>query len=151
MVALATLHTQLTDRVRVTWYKCRMQFKALVLLVPFMLAACVTPGPGPKPGPAINAVIDCTVDSKDQIASLLNEFRPLVSGQAPDWAAVYERAKDAGKTIGGCALAELVQEYLGNRGTPPTVTNGQTANKTFEDFRHQVAGDATFHTSAGDL
>lgn len=108
------------------------------------------PGPGPV-GPVVNAVIDCTVQNQDQISQLIGEFRPLISGDAPDWAAVYQRAKNAGKAIGGCALAQLVQEYLGNRTAPPAQADSWNAYNTLERFRREEAGNATFKTAAGDL
>ena len=119
-----------------------------MLVVLAFLASC--PGPGPTPV-VVNAVIDCTIQNQDQIAALLAEFRPLISGQSPDWSAVYQRAKEAGKAIGGCALATLVQDYLGNRSAPPSQADGWTANNMLERFRREEAGNATFHTAAGDL
>jgi hypothetical protein len=120
---------------------------ALVLLLSAGSAGC----PGPGPSPAVNAVVDCTIENQDKIAALLAEFRPLISGQAPDWSAVYQRAKQAGKAIGGCALATLVQEYLGNRTAPPSQADGWSAYNTLDRFRREEAGNATFHTRAGDL
>ena len=98
-----------------------------------------------------NAIIDCTAQNQDQIASTLGEFKTLLSGQLPDWSAIYQRAKQAGKSIGGCALAELVQDYLGNKAAPPPVGDSWTANNTLERFRREEAGNATFHTKSGDL
>jgi hypothetical protein len=105
-----------------------------------------------SPIPVIeNAIIDCTTQNQDQIDSLLGEFKTLLSGKLPDWSAIYQRAKSAGKSIGGCALAELVQSYLGNKAAPPPIGDSWTANNTLERFRREEAGNATFHTSAGDL
>jgi len=113
-----------------------------------LFTAC--PGTGPV-GPAVNAIIDCTVENQDQITSLIAEFQPLIIGQAPDWPAVYQRAKQAGKTIGGCAIAQVVQNYLSNRSAPPTGTVRQEALDTLEKFRSVEAGGATFKTAAGNL
>lgn len=105
----------------------------------------------PNPPPVKPALIDCTIQNQDRIADLLAEFRPLISGDAPDWGAVYQRAKQAGRVIGGCALAELVQGYLGNKAAPPPQVDSWNAYGTLERFRRDEADDATFRTSIGDL
>jgi hypothetical protein len=108
--------------------------------------------PGPGPGPVvINAVVDCTLENQGQITALIGEFKTLLNGQLPDWSAIYQRAKQAGKSIGGCALAELVQDYLGNRAAPPPMADSWNANNALERFRREVANNATFHTAKGDL
>lgn len=126
----------------------------LLLLIVFAFGLGVTNAscPGPGPGPVvINAAIDCTLQNKDQITALIGEFRTLLNGQLPNWSAIYQRAKQAGKSIGGCALAELVQDYLGNKAAPPPQADSWTANNTLERFRREEAANATFHTSKGDL
>jgi hypothetical protein len=128
--------------------------KRLLVLIVFALGLGVTQPscPGPGPGPVIvNAVIDCTLANQDQITALIGEFKTLLSGQMPNWSAIYQRAKQAGKSIGGCALAELVQDYLGNRTAPPPQADSWNANNTLERFRREEAANATFHTKQGDL
>ena len=124
-----------------------------ILLVLFVLGLSVTQPscPGPGPTPVVSAVIDCTIQNKDQIGLLVAEFRTLLTGQAPDWAAIYQRAKTAGKAIGGCALAEVVQDYLGNRAAPPAQADSWSAYNALERFRREEAGNATFKTAKGDL
>lgn len=108
--------------------------------------------PGPGPGPVVvNAVVDCTLENQGQIAALIGEFKTLLNGQLPDWSAIYQRAKQAGKSIGGCALAELVQDYLGNKAAPPPQADSWNAFNTLERFRREQASNATFHTAKGDL
>jgi hypothetical protein len=116
-----------------------------------LVLALFTACPGHGPIPVVSAVVDCTIENQDRISALLAEFTPLISGQSPDWPAVYQRAKQAGKAIGGCALATLVQNYLGNRAAPPAQADGWNASNALERFRREEAGNATFHTSAGDL
>jgi len=115
-----------------------------------MIVPVGCPGPGPVPV-VVNAVVDCTAQNRDQITSLVAEFQVLLHGQMPDWAAIYQRAKNAGKAIGGCALAEVVQGYLGNRSAPPPQADSWNAYNTLERFRREEAGNATFKTSAGDI
>jgi hypothetical protein len=124
-----------------------MRFLSTAIVV-LGLIGCPKPGPGPV---VVNAVIDCTAQNQDQIKSLIAEFRPLITGDSPDWSAVYQRAKNAGKAIGGCALAELVQDYLGNRNAPPPRADSWNALRALEEFRAKEAGGATFHTTLGDL
>lgn len=121
---------------------------ALALAVGLSIPNAGCPGPVPV---VTNAVIDCTIQNQSQIAALIAEFRTLISGQAPDWSIVYQRAKNAGKAIGGCALAEIVQEYLGNRSAPPAQADSWNASNALERFRREEAGNATFHTAKGDL
>lgn len=126
----------------------------LLVLVLFSLGLTVTNAscPGPSPiGPIGAAVVDCTLENQGQITALIGEFKTLLSGQLPDWSAIYQRAKQAGKSIGGCALAELVQDYLGNKAAPPPQADSWTANNTLERFRREEAANATFHTAKGDL
>lgn len=107
--------------------------------------------PGHGPYPPVTAIIDCTIQNQDQIVQLLGEFRTILNGQAPDWSAVYQRAKNAGKAIGGCALAQVVQEYLGNRTAPPPQADSWNAYNMLERFRREEAGNATFRTELGDM
>jgi len=124
----------------------------VALALVFGLSVTQPSCPGPGPGPVvIGAVVDCTVQNRDQITSLIAEFQTLLHGQMPDWAAIYQRAKNAGKAIGGCALAEIVQSYLGNRTAPPPQADSWNAYNALERFRREEAGNATFKTSAGDI
>lgn len=112
-------------------------------------ASC--PGTGPSPiGPIVAAVIECGTENQGSINSLIGEFKTLLKGKLPDWSAIYAKAKNAGKAIGGCALATLVQNYLGNRAAPPDTADSWTASNTLERFRREEAGNATFRTAQGD-
>jgi hypothetical protein len=113
-------------------------------------ASC--PGTGPDPlGPITAAIIECGSENQTSISSLIGEFKTLLKGKLPDWGAIYQKAKGAGKAIGGCALATLVQEYLGNRAAPPDTADSWTAATTLDKFRYEVAGGATFRMKVGDL
>lgn len=127
----------------------RSMFRSLVIafvlfLVPASSACRIW---DTKPG---QAVIDCVAADRNQLDQLAGELSPLVSGDKPDWSAVYDRAKHAGKVIGGCVLAELVQQYLGGK---KAVSNDESwaARNALEDFRKKEAGGATFRTKVGDL
>lgn len=61
---------------------------------------------------AATAVIDCAELNQDAIAAVVLEFRTLLQGSLPDWPAVGERALRAGRLVGGCALARIVDELV---------------------------------------
>lgn len=114
--------------------------KRAALVAVALLAACPADPNGPK-----HVAIDCLGANRPQIVMLLAELSPLVSGNRPDWPAVYQRAKTAGTSIGGCVLAELVQSYLGGT-RAPEASDGWTAHETLERFRATEANNATFKT-----
>lgn len=113
---------------------------ALVLLA-VSLTACPNPGPAPVIG---TSIIDCLGAERPQVDALLAELLPLIQLQRPDWAAVYQRAKQAGRSIGGCVIAELVQGYLSGTRATGTTAGGWDAHETLEQFRATEAGGATF-------
>lgn len=119
-------------------------------IIAFVVASLVS-GCGPGPGPVIGGiVVDCVTAERSQIDSLLAEFTPLLTGGHMDWPMAYQRAKQAGTTVGGCFLAELVQTYLGGKMAPAT-GDSWTARQTFENFRSNEANNATFKTTYGNL
>jgi len=98
-------------------------------------------------------VVDCITADQVEIKSLILSFLPMFVGGAPDWTAIEGQAIAAGEAVGGCALAELVQEYLapppGRAAPAPAV--GQLARTALEDFRVHHAGGAVFRSRMGDL
>ena len=125
--------------------RLRMMLALALIGSPFLMLApsCKTAGP------VIGTVsIDCTVQNAGDIASVLDALKSALTGGG--WSAVYTRAKQAGAAIGGCALATLVQDYLGGKAAP-SKGDGQTARATLERFRADEAGGATFKTAAGAL
>jgi hypothetical protein len=118
-----------------------------IAVIALLGAGCPGPGPGPVIG---GAVVDCVSADRTKIDSLLAEFTPLLTGGSMDWSMVYQRAKQAGTSIGGCFLAELVQSYLGGKMAPAT-GDGWAARQTLEDFRAKEADGATFKTQYGNL
>jgi len=120
-----------------------------ILVVPLMMApSCGSTGTIGA-GSAAVVVIDCTTAHTAEIAALFVELKNILTGTA-DWTKIEDRAVAAGEQIGGCAIAELVQDYLGGRVSAP-VGEGQVARRTLEDFRANHAHNSTFHTPAGDL
>jgi len=130
------------------------RFGVMILISMIGLGVLMAPScsgtTGGSVGPVIgNIVVDCIVKNgqavSDELQKLKDEFNSTGS-----WSAVENQAKVAGMEIGGCALAELVQDFLGGR-TAPSKEAGQSARATLEDFRTTVANGATFHTPVGDL
>jgi hypothetical protein len=135
-----------------------MQRLLVLVVFSFGLGATSISCPGTGPGPAVvNAVVDCTFQNQDQIAALIDEFKTLLKGQMPDWSAVYQKAKTAGRAIGGCALVALTQEAITGRfalaqanGSASQLDN-TAALQMLQRFRREVANNATFHTAKGDF
>lgn len=105
---------------------------------------------GPIRDHVVPAIIDCTKADAGAINSLIAELEPLLLFEAPDWNAIKTRAIREGKVIGGCVLADLVQQFLGGKKAPQNDA-GWAARNALEDFRKNVAGGATFRTAKGDL
>lgn len=122
-----------------------------LLITGSLTVSCGPNTPGPVV-PIVNATIDCTVDNGGQIAALLASLRPK-PGQKLDWHQVYLQVKAAGTKVGGCVLAQLVQEYLTSATYASTDTYDATYDATaaLEKFRAEEAHGATFHTKYGDL
>lgn len=94
------------------------------------------------------AVIDCTGSHAADVTALYASMKALLTGGG-SWTDVEHAAINATKEVGGCALSELVNDYLGGTGGPKP--DGQQARATLEAFRRDYAGGATFKTSAGML
>lgn len=99
-----------------------------------------------------HVVIDCIAQDQGKLGSLAAELLPLISGSSPDWAAFYQKAKDAGVSIGGCVAADLINRYLapppGNAAPSPEA--GKLARETMDKLRADFGG-ATFKTAQGEL
>ena len=122
------------------------------------------------PGAAVRAtqvIVDCTKENQADIERLVLEFRPLLQLESPDWSAVIAAAVASGRNIGGCALAKLVDQYLGGLwavnvapSAPASVSKAvesgtrtardELARAQFERYRQEFAGGAIFRTEAGD-
>lgn len=114
------------------------------LIFAFYMTAC----PLPPVIPA--AAIDCISADRNQIESLIGEFLPVVAGGKADWSVIETRAISAGETIGGCFLAEMIQNFMGGTKAVPT-SDGIAAKNTFKDFRMNHAHGASFKTKYGSL
>lgn len=123
----------------------------LVFLLVFGVAipAVVTTSCGPSGPTAVigQTTIDCTTANLASVASLFSDLKSKILNGG-SWTAVENDAKSAGAAIGGCALVALVQDYLGSKGSAPDKASGKAAHDALEHFRANVAGGATFHTTA---
>lgn len=121
-----------------------------VLIVGSLVASCGGTSPSPV-GPVITGTIDCTIDNGGKIAALIESMKPQ-PGHSIDWSVVYQKAKDAGAAIGGCALIQLAQMYLSDPQYAATAGSATWTGLDYaEKFRHEEAHDAVFHTKYGDL
>ena len=100
----------------------------------------------------VATIIDCLQQDQGKLGSLAAELLPLITGGSPDWATFYQKAKDAGVSIGGCVAADLINRYLapppGNAAPSPEA--GKLARETMDKLRADFGG-ASFKTSQGTL
>lgn len=96
-----------------------------------------------------NVVIDCAKENQGVLIALTASiFNKATSGGT--WSDAEQMAKGAGARIGGCALAEAVQRFLGgNRSL--SIEESNDARASLEHFRITEANGATFKTAIGEL
>jgi hypothetical protein len=120
-----------------------------VLALGFSLQpACTTPAVVTAGGVAI----DCLKEDQAKLVEIVGTLWSIFAGSG-SWTDVEAQAIAAGKSLGGCALAEVVQKYLAppkGRAAPPA-DQGRAARQALEDFRTTQVGGATFVTSMGAL
>lgn len=122
-----------------------------------VLGLCVTLECVPAQN-AGRAVVDCIATDRTRIDALIVSFAPLLVGEQPNWSSIEQQAIAAGETIGGCALAEVVQQFLAPPASAvlptraaPNAESGLAARAALEDFRTKHAAGATFHSRLGNL
>ena len=120
----------------------------VVSLATGMQPACGTPAV--VTGGAV--VIDCLAQDQAQLVNLVGSLWAVFTSSG-SWKDVETSAITAGKDLGGCALAEVVQHYLAppKGRAAPAGDQGRAARAALEDFRATQANGATFHTAAGNL
>ena len=105
-------------------------------------------------------IVDCRAAPQDAIIALVVELAPVLTLDAPDWSALLQRCAAAGKVIGGCTLAMIVEGYRWPaemqadglvRHTGDVIAERVRADAALERFRTQHASGAVFRTSRGDL
>jgi|KBSSwiStaDraftv2_1062776.scaffolds.fasta_scaffold00132_20 hypothetical protein len=113
-----------------------------------MQPACGTPAV--VTGGAV--VIDCLAQDQTQLMELVGSLWAVFTSSG-SWKDVESQAITAGKDLGGCALAEVVQHYLAppKGRAAPAGEQGRAARAALEDFRATQANGATFKTAAGNL
>lgn len=121
-----------TSRIRAVCMASCLCFIALIAGPGFVGAGCG------HASQIATAVIDCTKADHAGIDLVEAELKQLVN-----WDGRYARAVAAGAVIGGCALLRLinpapVQSLLPDEGA-----------MTFERFRREQAGGASFQTRSG--
>lgn len=136
-------------RERRQWHSRLLARLALLVFLSLTFSACPC-----KKDPVVVAhvVVDCLAQDQGKLAELAAQLLPLITGNSPDWATFYQKAKEAGVSIGGCVAADLINKYLapppGN--AAPSPENGQAARATMDKLRADFNG-ATFKTAAGEL
>ncbi len=95
------------------------------------------------------AVVDCTVLNQSKLEALAATWFGRITSGTESWAALEADAESEGGQIAACALAEVVQKYLGGDKATPAEASWQ-AHEALEKMR-TANGGATFHTATGDL
>jgi hypothetical protein len=92
-------------------------------------------------------VWDCTILDKSKLEIAGIAIGKLAS--ASDWIGAAGEAANFGAMLGGCKLAEYVQEKLSRRGV--NMAEAWSASDAMQRFRDELAPGVVFHTEAGDL
>ena len=103
-------------------------------------------------------VIDCAKQDQAVVVSVIVEMTTaILSWTAPDWPSIEALAIRAGREIGGCALASVVDDWVRQHvPTGPTSSLAESAETgaavlTLQRFRRDHAGGATFRWRGRDL
>jgi len=114
-------------------------------------------GTKPTGGSVIASVIDCAAPGGDILDRIkLEALKMGAIAFGPDvnkWNEIEVLAVNDGLTIGGCAFAQVVNEWITKKSlsTGSAIAEVHDAKETFEKYRSTYAGGATFKTVSGDL
>ncbi|UOF82312.1 hypothetical protein [Caudoviricetes sp.] len=115
-------------------------FSSTIALVLFTTLAC-----GPFPKPDASKIIECATQDQAALIGMAARLEPLLYGDSPDWQALQREAEVAGVAIGGCVLADLLNQWLArpraledSHGAWDTL---ESVRKYFGGVRWRVAGD----------
>lgn len=102
----------------------------------------------------VTSVVDCTVRNRDDIARIVDQAVLAIDGGA-SWTDVEEAAWQAGRDIGGCVLAELVDIYASRASRPAASVSGAAdatlARSALVDYKRKTGTEhVVFHTARGD-
>lgn len=118
------------------------------LLLVIVVASCSgCPGPTPKP---VQDIVDCSKTNSPEVIAMATEC-----AAKPTWsekeACVVAALPKLGWDVGGCVLADLVQQYLTTKGAAQNAPQSHEAHDALEDYRAKYGHGATFHTKDGNL
>lgn len=128
-----------------------------VVAILFTMISCTgCPGTAPTGGSVITATVNCFNNSPDVQAKIdaeIAEMSKLAFGLTPDWTKVENLAINGGLQVGGCAIAQVVNEWITKKslGDGDAVAQTKMASATLEHYRSHYANNASFRTARGDL
>lgn len=99
----------------------------------------------------VAAILDCTTQDTAAIDAAVAQLEPFVAGATVDWTAFYAKALSFGKELGGCAIATIATDFLGNTVSPAPTGTRNSFSQTLELYRKQELGGKTIHTKRGDV
>lgn len=120
----------------------------LIGLVLVAAAACSgCPGPTPKP---VQDIVDCSKTNSPEAIAMATECAGKATW-ADKEACVVAALPKLGWDVGGCILADLVQQYLTTKGAAGSAQTSHEAHDALEDYRAKYGHGATFKTKDGNL
>ena len=131
---------------------------SLIPIMALILVSCTDcNGTTPTPNSVLTSVVDCASPSGDILSRIESEavkIGSIVFGSDLDkWNKAEVVAINDGLTIGGCALAQVVNDWITKKSlsTTSAVAEVHDAKTMFESYRTKYAGGATFKTKKGDM
>jgi hypothetical protein len=129
-----------------------------ILFVFGVLASCSDcAGTKPTGGSVITSVVDCTAPGGDLMGRIETEALKMAAlAFGPDlnkWSEIETLAVNDGLTIGGCAFAKVVNDWITKKSLASANSAAEIndAKSVFEKYRVSYAGGATFRSAAGDM
>lgn len=125
-----------------------MRFVLAILIA--LSSVFLVGGCKPYAPPIAHPIVDCVNADRPAIESLILSFWPK-DGGVPNWASVESAAINAGINVGGCAIAEYIQQYTAPKPGTAAPPDGLQAVMTLEHYRSITAPDTSFKTKYGSL
>jgi hypothetical protein len=124
-----------------------------------VIASCSSgcPGTAPTGVTVTHDIVACADQGQGVLSRIESEIimmGALAISTDPDrWAKIETTAINDGLTVGGCAFARVVNDWIKKKslGEAGAAEQIHVAKSTFEDYRAKYANSSTFRTSQGDL
>lgn len=128
-----------------------------VIALLFCISCSDCAGTKPTGGSVITSVVDCAAPGGDLTGRIETEALKMAAlAFGPDinkWSEIETLAVNDGLTIGGCAFAKVVNDWITKKSlaSASSTIEVNEAKDVFEKYRATYAGGATFRSAAGDM